>query len=87
MSAVSKRPITAAINVDPSKIKLYKGGIIDESMCGPKLNHVVTIVGYGTLNGVDYWLVRNSWGPSWGENGYFKVLKTLDNGPGVCAIH
>lgn len=54
-------------------------------------NHAVVIVGYGTqiMEGipVDYWLVRNSWGPTWGENGYFRIQRSSKpNDPGVCGI-
>jgi C1A family cysteine protease len=54
-------------------------------------NHAVVIVGYGTqiMEGtpVDYWLVRNSWGPTWGEDGYFKIQRSSNpNEPGVCGI-
>ena len=40
-------------------------------------NHAVLGVGWGTLNGVDYWLIKNSWGPNWGDNGYVKVKRGL----------
>ena len=62
-------------------------GILADSSCvgitrGNQVNHAVTIVGYGTLNGRDYWLVRNSWGTSWGDAGYIK----LPYGSNYCGI-
>jgi cathepsin F len=77
-------PVTAAINAAP--LQYYVGGIINlnAAYCDTTvLNHAVLIVGYGTQNGYDYWIVKNSWGPYWGENGYFRVTR----GYGVCGIN
>jgi len=45
----------------------YQSGILDSTECGTKLDHAVAAVGYGSEGGKDYYIVRNSWGPSWGE--------------------
>jgi len=63
---------------------LYKGGVITRS-CGPIANHAVLIVGYGSSNGQDFWIVKNSWGAAWGERGYFRILRS--SGAGLGAIN
>ncbi len=75
-----------AVGMNANYLQYYRGGIIDlpASVCNPYgLNHAVNIVGYGTENGVNFWIVRNSWGPTWGENGYFRIAR----GKGVCGIN
>ena len=68
----------------------YFGGIFDghqgfEKGCPPDVDHAIQLVGYGkTSNGTHYWLVRNSWGPKWGEDGYIRILRTPGNEP--CAV-
>lgn len=86
MKAVAKQPITVAVAASSSIYMFYRGGIISSSACGTGLNHAVTLIGYGRENGVDYWLVKNSWGTNWGENGYFRVKRDMTNGPGICGI-
>merc|ERR1712241_12310 len=53
----------------------YKGGIFAGCNSGQREDHAVTVVGYGTENGVDYWLIKNSWGTSWGEKGYIRMKR------------
>ena len=78
-----------SVIIDSSKLSSYTGGVITESP-GLEMNHAVSLVGYGhdDKQGVDYWLVRNSWGTDFGEKGYFRVLKDLSvKGFGVMAIN
>lgn len=57
----------------------YSSGIFDGcNQENPDIDHAVVLVGYGSDNGRDYWTVRNSWSPSWGEIGYIRVLRTED---------
>jgi len=56
--------------------KAVKGGVYDIEKSGP-VTHAVLGVGWGTLNGVDYWLIKNSWGKRWGDNGYIKVKRGI----------
>jgi len=60
----------------------YEGGIFAGCAPDAKTNHAISVVGYGTENGVDYWLIKNSWGTDWGENGFFR----LQRGVGMCGI-
>ena len=56
----------------------YSSGILDDDQC-TDIDHAVAAVGYGTENGIDYWIVRNSWGTSWGEEGYVRMIRNKDN--------
>ena len=72
----------AAIAIDASNwsFQLYSSGIYDEPSCSAyNLDHGVGCVGYGTEGGVNYWIVRNSWGTSWGEKGYIRMVKDKNN--------
>jgi len=65
-----------SISVDASAWSMYGGGIFDGcNQNDPDLDHAVQLVGYGSEGGKDYWLVRNSWGASWGEQGYIRLLR------------
>jgi len=75
-----------AITVDASAWSSYAGGVFDGcDQASPDLDHGVLLVGYGTdeTTGQDYWLVRNSWGPTWGEAGYIRLARSDDEG-GKC---
>jgi C1A family cysteine protease len=85
--AVAKQPVAVAIEADTAYFQLYSGGILTSTKCGTTLDHGVLVVAYGTENGQDYWLVKNSWSASWGINGYVKIARSSStNDPGVCGI-
>lgn len=64
----------------------YTGGILDDNECSIYLlDHAVACVGYGTENGVDYWIVRNSWGKDWGEEGYVRMIRNKNNKCGIAS--
>ncbi|KAI4371989.1 hypothetical protein MLD38_010277 [Melastoma candidum] len=64
----------------------YSGGIF-AGPCGTDMDHGVTVVGYGTTaDGTKYWLVKNSWGQSWGESGYIRMKKDVAAAEGLCGI-
>jgi C1A family cysteine protease len=82
--AIAINPVSVAIEADETAFQHYIGGVLTED-CGYKLDHGVLAVGYGTEDGVEYFLVKNSWGPTWGDHGYIKLGVT--EGPGVCGIN
>jgi len=83
-SAVAMGPVSVAIEADKSAFQLYKSGVLDNSACGTQLDHGVLVVGYGTDASLskDYWKVKNSWGQTWGEEGYIRMVQ----GKNQCGI-
>ena len=85
--AVNRQPVAIAIEADTRYFQSYSSGVLTSSDCGTKLDHGVLIVGYGTENNIDYWLVKNSWGSDWGEDGYVKIARSSSTSdPGVCGV-
>merc|ERR1719359_756894 len=85
MEAVSKGPVSIAIEADKSVFQLYKSGVLSSAGCGHQLDHGVLVVGYGELSGKKYWKVKNSWGASWGQEGYV-LLARGESGAGECGL-
>ncbi|GMH23629.1 hypothetical protein Nepgr_025472 [Nepenthes gracilis] len=84
--AVANQPVSVAIDAGGRAFQLYQSGIFTGD-CGTELDHGVVAVGYGTENGLDYWIVRNSWGSNWGENGYIRMERNLNyTTTGKCGI-
>ena len=85
--AVAQQPVSVAIEADTRYFQSYKSGILTDSACGTKLDHGVLAVGYGSEGSQKYWIVKNSWGAGWGENGYVRIARSEStNDAGICGI-
>lgn len=81
-AVATKGPVTAGIDAHAKSFQLYGGGIYYEPTCKSTIdgiNHAVLVVGYTP----EYWIVKNSYGPEWGENGFAKISRNVTN---HCAI-
>merc|ERR1719336_1605793 len=86
-NALTQGPVSVAIEADQRYFQLYKGGILTAT-CGANLDHGVLAVGYDNTGSTHSWKVKNSWGPTWGENGYIRLCKdcNANRGQGQCGI-
>ena len=80
--ALYERPVAVGVDASLTTFHLYGGKIYDDVGCNNTLNHLVLAVGWGEENGVKYWIIKNSWGTKWGENGYMRLLR----GSKMCGI-
>ncbi|OVA16492.1 Granulin [Macleaya cordata] len=89
LCSVVNQPISVGIDGSALDFQLYTGGIYDgECSADPKdIDHAVLIVGYGSKDDQDYWIVKNSWGTGWGMGGYIYIKRNTDLEYGVCAIN
>jgi len=85
MSSIETGPTSVAIEADKMAFQYYTSGILNSTACGTNLDHGVLAVGYGTESNQNYYLVKNSWGTGWGDNGYVKIANN-GNGAGICGI-
>ncbi|KAJ0596032.1 putative zingipain [Helianthus annuus] len=78
-------PVSVSIDAGSRDFQFYSGGIFT-GKCGTYLDHYVVVVGYRTEAGKNYWLVRNSWGADWGEQGYVRIERNVIEKTGICGI-
>ncbi|XP_028752648.1 senescence-specific cysteine protease SAG39-like [Neltuma alba] len=82
---VANQPVSVAIDASGSDFQFYSSGIFTGS-CGTELDHGVAAVGYGVSNNTEYWLVKNSWGTEWGEEGHIRMQRNVAAQEGLCGI-
>lgn len=75
-------PTAIGFDASTNMFRQYTSGIFNCDYCTDEQNHAMTVVGYGVEDGTKYWIVKNSWGPTWGEKGYIKVIR----GVNMCGI-
>eukprot|EP00252_Welwitschia_mirabilis_P027864 TRINITY_DN973_c0_g1_i1.p1 TRINITY_DN973_c0_g1~~TRINITY_DN973_c0_g1_i1.p1 ORF type:complete len:371 (-),score=43.42 TRINITY_DN973_c0_g1_i1:73-1158(-) len=83
--AVAHQPVSVAIEAGGRAFQFYSKGVFT-GRCGYDLDHGVAAVGYGSSGGLDYWIVRNSWGTEWGEDGYIRMQRNIGDKRGKCGI-
>ena len=85
---VAQQPVSVAIQANKRSFQLYQSGIYSDLDCGTQLDHGVLLIGYGFDFETDtpYWIIKNSWGEEWGENGYIKIQRNVDDQRGLCGI-
>ncbi|KAH0886775.1 hypothetical protein Bca4012_033873 [Brassica carinata] len=86
LEAVSRQPVSVSMDASGDGFMHYSGGVYD-GPCGTSSNHAVTFVGYGVSeDGTKYWLAKNSWGETWGENGYIRIRRDVAWPQGMCGV-
>jgi len=77
-----------SVAIDAQAIMNYQSGVFSNSLCGTQLDHGVAVVGYGvdSQSNKNFWIVRNSWGTSWGEQGYIRMSRDVSTKTGICGI-
>nr|XP_055066508.1 cathepsin S, ortholog2, tandem duplicate 1 [Misgurnus anguillicaudatus] len=78
-------PISVAIDATRPQFIMYRSGVYNDQTCTKNVNHAVLAVGYGTLDGQDYWLVKNSWGATFGDGGYIRIARNQNNMCGIAS--
>ncbi|KAH0684239.1 hypothetical protein KY285_021724 [Solanum tuberosum] len=86
LKALANQPLSVAIEASTRDFQFYSGGVFD-GHCGTDLDHGVSAVGYGSTKGADYIIVKNSWGPKWGEKGFIRMKRNTGKPEGLCGIN
>jgi len=86
LAAIAQGPTSVTVEADRSAFQRYQSGILNSSACGTQLDHAITGIGYGSEGGQQYYIIRNSWGPNWGEQGYIRIATVSGRSAGICGI-
>ncbi|QCD83069.1 cathepsin L [Vigna unguiculata] len=86
LQAVNNQPVSVLLDASGQAFQFYRGGVFSGD-CGTQLNHAVTAIGYDEDASGKYWLIRNSWGQGWGEEGYMKIRRDTGSPQGLCGIN
>jgi len=91
LNAMGQAAVTIGVCADDYEFMYYSSGVFDYKKCCTAINHAVLIVGYGydDKTNQDYWVVQNSWGATWGENGFIRMLRNTNHpgsSPGMCGL-
>lgn len=78
-------PASISLHASTDSFRNYKSGIFEDYDCPTTVNHAVQTVGWGSEGDKDYFIVRNSWGPSWGDQGYIKIA-VVNTDLGICGM-
>jgi len=85
MAALAQQPVSVAIEADQQAFQLYHSGVLTQR-CGTNLDHGVLAVGYGEENGTKFYKLKNSWGASWGDEGFIKIERGVSQRGGQCGV-
>lgn len=86
MKAVASQPVSVAVDASDRTFMLYSGGVMTGS-CGTQLDHGIAAIGYGVeSDGTKYWILKNSWGTTWGEKGFLRMEKDISDKQGMCGL-
>ncbi|KAK3431584.1 zingipain-2 [Eucalyptus grandis] len=85
LKVVAQQPVSVGIAASGQEFRHYSGGVFNGD-CGEQLDHAVVVVGYGTSEEGKFWKIRNSWGESWGEDGYMRIQRGGESSYGLCGL-
>lgn len=86
LQAVAHQPVSVALDASGYDFQFYASGVFTGE-CDTNLDHAITAIGYGTsADGTKYWLMKNSWGTGWGQNGFIMMKRDFEAKEGICGI-